>query len=141
MSANKLFFMTFVLLGLCALVAGCGSDSVAPTDDDAPILPPSNVTASASATDKLVLNWDPNSHPRLAGYFVYRVEIATQDMLTLTAAPIAATSYADASARRGVEYEYRVTAVTKSGKESIYTAIAILLQADQRGEGLGLMED
>ncbi len=140
MSANKVFFMTVVLLGLGALVAGCGSDTVAPTDE-APILPPANVTASASDIDKLVLTWDPNSHPRLAGYKVYRVDTDTQDMVTLTPDPILATSYVDARARRGVAYEYRVTALTKSQKESIYAAIAIFLQADEQGEDLGLMKE
>jgi fibronectin type 3 domain-containing protein len=131
MSASKLFFTTFVLLGLCALVAGCGSDSVAPTDDEAPILPPANVTASTSDLDKLVLTWDPNSHPRLAGYCVYRLDITTQETVKLTPAPIANTQYRDMSASRGVEYEYRVTAITKSGKESIYTAIAVTLLSNQ----------
>jgi len=130
MSANKLFFMTIVFLGACALVAGCGSDPVSPTDDEAPILPPENLVASPSDTEKLVITWDPNSHPRLAGYNVYRVVVDTQDMVKLTPAPVLTTSFMDPSARRGVEYEYRVTAITKAGKESVYASTAIMLQAD-----------
>ncbi len=140
MSANRLFFMTVVLIGLGALVAGCGSDTVSPTDE-APILPPANVTASSSETNKLVITWDPNSHPRLAGYKIYRVDTGTQDVVTLTPLPITATSYADATARRGVEYEYRVTALTKSNKESLYTAITILLPSDGQGGYPGVTED
>ncbi len=136
MSANKLFLMIFLLLGAWALVAGCGSDPVAPTEDEAPILPPENVSAAASDTDKLIIGWDPNSHPRLAGYHVYRVEVATQETVRLTPDPTLNTTFQDMSARRGVEYEYRVTAITKAGKESIYASVMVLLQASEQ-EGFG----
>ncbi len=128
MSANKFFFLTLVLLGACALVAGCGSDSVAPTDDEAPILPPTGVSAMTSGASRLELTWDPNSHPRLAGYEVYRLDVDSQELVKLTSTPITETLYQDQTAMRGVEYEYRVTALTKSNKESAYAAIPVLLQ-------------
>jgi fibronectin type 3 domain-containing protein len=131
MSANKMFFLTLVLLGAWALVAGCGSDSVAPTDDEAPILPPTGVTATGSQTSEPSLSWDPNSHPNLEGYNVYRKEVAKQDVEKLTPEPISETNFTDTTARRGVKYEYRVTAVTKSGKESAYTPIQVLIRIDQ----------
>jgi fibronectin type 3 domain-containing protein len=134
MSANKFFFLTLVLLGACALVAGCGSDSVAPTDDEAPILPPTGVVAMTSETARLELSWDPNSHPRLAGYQVYRLDVDSQELEKLTSTPITQTMYGDQSARRGVNYEYRVTAVTKSNKESAYTAIPVILQLIPKDE-------
>jgi fibronectin type 3 domain-containing protein len=136
MSANRLFLTVLLLVGACVLVAGCGSDPVAPVEDEAPVLPPENVTANVSYTDKLVITWDPNSHPQLRGYNVYRVETATQTMVKLTLVPIVETHYQDMSARRGIEYEYRVTATTKAGKESAYQAAVVMLEADpQEGPG------
>jgi fibronectin type 3 domain-containing protein len=128
----------FLLLGAWALLAGCQSDPVAPTEDEAPVLPPENVMVATSFTDKLVVTWDPNSHPQLRGYHVYRVETATQALLRLTDTPITETHYQDMSARRGVEYEYRVTALTKAGKESAYQSASIMLEAEpQEGPGSG----
>ncbi len=129
MRTNRLLLLAYLLLGACVLAAGCVSDTVAPPDDEAPILPPEHVTANVSQSEKVVLNWDPNPHPMLAGYLVYRVETTSQHVAKLTKSPLLTTSFQDMGARRGVLYEYRVTAVTKSGKESIYTAIAILLDA------------
>jgi fibronectin type 3 domain-containing protein len=132
MSAKSLFLASFVFFGALALVAGCGSDPVAPIEDEAPILPPMNVTVTSSETAKLIVEWDPNAHPRLAGYHVYRQQTDTQETVRLTASPITNTYYEDMSAERGVGYEYRVTALTKAGKESVYTSIAVMLQADER---------
>jgi fibronectin type 3 domain-containing protein len=134
MSANRLFFMTVVLLGLGALVAGCGSDTVSPTDE-APILPPENLTASASG-ESVTLNWNPSPHPRLAGYTVYRVQMDTHDQVKLTVGPIQTTTYTDDSVRRGVAYEYQVTAVTKAGKESVCASIAAILRLSAHDPGL-----
>jgi hypothetical protein len=120
--------MTVVLIGLCALVAGCRSDSVSPTDDDAPILPPENLTVTQSGEETLTLSWNPCSHPKLAGYVVNRVEIDSQDIVKLTPDPIQATTYTDETVRRGVGYEYRVTAVTKAGKQSICASIRVVLR-------------
>jgi len=135
MSANKLFFMTVVLLGMCALVAGCVDDSTSPTDD-APILPPENLTVTQSGAEQLTLNWNPNSHPMLAGYNVYRVQIATQELVKLTPDLIQSTSYTDDTVRRGVGYEYRVTAMTKSRKESICVSIQAILRLNAHDPGV-----
>jgi fibronectin type 3 domain-containing protein len=139
MSANRLFVTIFLLVSAWALVAGCGSDPVAPVEDEAPVLPPENVRAVTSSTEKLVVSWDPNSHPNLRGYHVYRVETATQTLMRLTDTPIPETHYQDMSARRGVEYEYRVTAITKAAKESAYQSTLVMLEADpQEGPDSGL---
>ena len=131
MSAKGLVLASFVFFGALALFAGCVSDSVAPIEDEAPILPPTNVTAMSSETVKLVIEWDPNSHPTLRGYHVYRRLTETEETVRLTASPITDTFYRDMSAERGVGYEYRVTAITKAGKESAYTPIAVMLFADE----------
>jgi len=135
MSANKFFLMTVVLLGLGALVAGCVSDTVSPTDE-APILPPENLTVTQSGEETLTLSWYPNSHPKLAGYVVNRVQTDTQDNVKLTPDPIQATTYTDVTVRRGVGYEYRVTAVTKAGKQSICASIRAVLRLYAHDPGI-----
>lgn len=132
MSLKSPILAVFVLFGACLLFAGCVSDLVAPVEDEAPILPPTNVMASASETSKVAIQWDPNSHPKLMGYHVYRVETATLASVRLTETPIANTYYEDTEARRGIGYQYRVTALTKSGKESAYASVAVMLRADDR---------
>jgi fibronectin type 3 domain-containing protein len=131
MSAKKTFLMTFVFLCACALVAGCGSDTVSPPVDEAPILPPQNLSAGSSAVNKLVLTWDPNTQNKLAGYNVYRVDIVAEDVVKLTPALITDSMFKDYSARRGVEYEYRVTSVSTNDKESAYVSLDVLLMAVQ----------
>jgi fibronectin type 3 domain-containing protein len=132
MSSRSPVLAVFVLFGVCLLFAGCVSDSIVAVEDEAPILPPMNVTAAPSELSKVVIQWDPNSHPKLLGYNVYRVETETLASVLLTTQPIAVTYYSDPSARRGMGYQYRVTALTKSGKESAYTSVAVMLQAEDR---------
>lgn len=127
MSAKKTFSMTFVLLCACALVAGCGSDSVSPTVDDAPILPPQNVTANSSAASKMMLTWEPNTQNKLAGYNVYRRDVLTQDVVKLNTSLVTVAMFEDTSARRNVLYEYRVTSVGTNGKESTYVSVEALI--------------
>lgn len=141
MNANKLCLTVFLLLCAWVLVAGCGSDPVAPTDpteDEVPVLPPTNVTATLSNADKLIISWDPNGHPQLEGYHVYRVEVANRNTVRMTPDPILETQYRDLSARRGVAYEYRVTATTKAGKESAYASATVMIEPDiEEGPGSG----
>ncbi|MBP2680148.1 MAG: Fibronectin type domain protein [Candidatus Krumholzibacteriota bacterium] len=130
MSSKSRFLAVFVLFAACLLFTGCVSDSVTPVEDEAPVLPPTNVTAAPSDLNKVTISWDPNSHPQLQGYHVYRVESDTQDTERLTANPISNVYYSDMTARRGIGYQYRVTALTKSGKESAYASVPVMLQAD-----------
>jgi fibronectin type 3 domain-containing protein len=132
MRSKSPILAVFVLFGACLLFAGCVSDSVVPADDEAPVLPPTNVTAAPTDLNKVVIQWDPNAHPMLKGYHIYRVETETLATVRLTAQPISDTYYSDPSARRGIGYQYRVTALTKSGKESAYASVAVMLQAEER---------
>jgi fibronectin type 3 domain-containing protein len=124
-----------VLAGACVLAAGCGDDPVSPVEDEAPILPPTNVSSITSDAEKLLITWEPNTHPHLKGYHVYRLETATQEAVRLTTEPVLAPEYRDPQARRGVEYEYRVTAITTAGKESMYTSVMVFLQAQTSDQG------
>ena len=123
MSAKKTVFTTFVLLGLCALVVGCGDDTVAPTSDEAPILPPQNLVVTQTA-GMIRLSWDANTQGNLAGYNVYRLEGGAGLLVKMTHTPTLATTYLDDSVQPGIGYQYRVTSVTTNQKESPY-ALAI----------------
>jgi fibronectin type 3 domain-containing protein len=117
MSAKKIFTATLVILSMCALVTACGDDAVSPTDT-APMLPPQNMSAMATAFGKVVLRWDTNSQANLAGYNVYRNEVGITQVDKLTPNPILVTVYEDASVEVGKSYQYSVTSVSVSGSES-----------------------
>lgn len=120
MSAKKTVFTTFVLLGLCALVVGCGDDTVAPRSDEAPILPPQNLVVTQSA-GSIQLRWDAVPQGNLAGYNVYRLEGGSGVLVKLTHTPTMATTYVDDTVEPSIGYQYRVTSVTTNDKESPYS--------------------
>jgi hypothetical protein len=69
------------------------------------------------------LSWQPNMEPRIAGYRVYRRDLAGEGawiLLTAKAEPEAA--YRDRSVAAGARYAYRVTAVSGAGVESVPSA-------------------
>jgi hypothetical protein len=73
-------------------------------------------------TKTLRLVWDAVNAPDLAGYRVYRTEVAGKDRkvvgrLLFTKQPIKETNWSDVP-DPGLEYLYEVTAVDKSGNES-----------------------
>ena len=94
------------------------------------IFPPSAPTgleavpAGAAPTDKSIdLSWTPNTDNDLAGYFVYRQQVASTGESEGTATrlnqtPIAGPAWSDRTVVTGQRYAYRVTAVDVSGNES-----------------------
>lgn len=137
MSANKLSFTMIVLLGACALIAGCGDETVAPTiTEEAPILPPQNF-ASGHQGSSVVLTWDANTQGHLLGYNIYRSDGAQLDIITLlTPTPITDTMYRDHTVTPGVGYRYRVTAVSRIHKESQHVMVnAVLNGTAPEGKG------
>ena len=60
------------------------------------------------------LRWDPVTATDLAGYLVLRGEGTGDTLQQLTPAPLAATTFVDATVRPGVNYVYVVVAVDKS---------------------------
>jgi fibronectin type 3 domain-containing protein len=126
MSAKKTVFTTFVLLALCALVVGCGDDSVAPTTDEAPILPPQNLVVTQTP-NMIRLAWDANPQGNLAGYNVYRMEGGSGVLVKMTHTPILANYFEDASVQPSIGYQYRVTSVTTNDKESPYALVSAAL--------------
>jgi fibronectin type 3 domain-containing protein len=93
-----------------------------PVDTTAPSAP-TGLTATAT-TSGITLDWNDNSAPDLAGYFVYRGASATGSFARLTATPVVGSAYVDGSAPTGATSYYYVTAVDASGNESVPSAIA-----------------
>ena len=123
MSANKLYITMIVLLGACALIAGCGDETVAPpVAEEAPILPPQNFVSDVR-NSSVVLTWDANTQGHLLGYNVYRSDGGQLDVITLlTPTPITETMYVDSDVAPGA-YRYRVTSVSRIHKESQHVIV------------------
>lgn len=70
------------------------------------------------------LNWQPDSEPDLAGYYVYRREAETPWRRISGAQPIPAPAFHDAAVQPGHTYIYGVSAVDQKGHESTRSADA-----------------
>jgi hypothetical protein len=83
--------------------------------------PPTGVDAAAGAGQVLVW-WDPNREPDLAGYDVYRADgigdIQELDFTQLNEETISATEYRDIDPSEANQYTYYVTAVDVEDRES-----------------------
>lgn len=136
MSARQFVFLVAAVLTFGALMAGCGSDTVAPAGNTEALFPPSNVTVAQLASGDVKIAWDPVINSNLQGYNVYRREIGVSSAQKLTSAPITATQYLDTSPDWQKQYEYRVTSVGTKGNESTPIVMSIQLHApDLRGRG------
>ncbi len=78
-------------------------------DRFAPAAPTGLAAVAAAGVVNLV--WTPNAEDDVAGYVVLRARGAGATLGALTAEPVAATTYRDATAEAGVSYEYAVQAV------------------------------
>jgi hypothetical protein len=93
------------------------------------------VIATDSGTDTIVLtgtggaqqhqvnlSWAASSSPNIVGYNTYFSTVSGGPYARLTASPVAATSYVDASVTSGMTRYYVITAVDSSYDESGYSA-------------------
>ena len=112
-------------LASVVMFVGCTSDLTAPTTDEQPVLPPTNVSAFAQADGSVRLKWDPSSQPTINGYNLYRREVGHGSPKRVNGKRILNTQYLDNGTTAPKEYEYRVTSVNKKGKESHWTAVVI----------------
>ena len=75
----------------------------------------------AGAGPAIDLNWQPNTEPDLAGYFIYRREAGSTEnswQRISPAQPIVAPGYHDATVQPGHTYLYAVSSVDEKGHES-----------------------
>lgn len=126
MAFRKHVLISVVLLAISGILFGCGDSTVAPTTTtDAPIVAPSNVTAEALPNGDILIRWDASTQPNLKGYNVYRLNTRESAIEKMNHAVLAQNRYLDDGAHWGVEYEYRVTAVSNKDVESGFTAVLI----------------
>ena len=84
-----------------------------------PPVPPKGLTGKAG--DRMVvINWNANTEPDIAGYNVYRSLSAGGGYVKVNNSLIASLSYTDNTATNGITYYYTVSAVDKDGGESPY---------------------
>jgi Fibronectin type III domain len=130
MAFRKPLTLALALPVLAAIFIGCAEDTTAPTTQNtAPMLAPTNVQAAVINGGDIEVSWSPSSQPDVAGYNVYRLDVANSRIGRLNVSRIAASSYIDGNAVRSHEYEYRVTAVNAKGVESHYSAVTITNQS------------
>jgi hypothetical protein len=86
--------------------------SAAPNDK----IPPSRPQGIAAAwvTNGVQLNWLSNHEDDLAGYIVYRRRSGVGSFKALLQEPHKENIYLDMSAKKGIEYEYSITAIDNS---------------------------
>jgi hypothetical protein len=91
--------------------------------DTAPPAAPGGLVATAG-NGSVALDWADNAEADLAGYHVYRANLAGGPYAPVTAAPLAASAYNDSGVVNGTTYYYVVTAVDTSANESAESAEA-----------------
>ena len=92
-------------------------ESSATPRDLTPPASPKGLTVVAGIK-RVFLTWNENEEQDLAGYRVYRSTRSGRDFDQLTVQLLTKTTFSDETAKGGVTYYYRVTAVDKSGNES-----------------------
>jgi hypothetical protein len=82
------------------------------------------VPEDAGPNPSIDLSWEPDTENDLAGYIVYRQELAQpQDSaVRLTPTPVVGPAFRDLTATLGHRYAYRVTAIDTAGNESAPSA-------------------
>jgi fibronectin type 3 domain-containing protein len=126
MAFRKHVVLALALLAVTATVYGCSDDTTAPnTQDETPVLPPTNVRAAVVNGGDVQVSWDSSSQPDVTGYNIYRREVGHGGPQRVNGSRIQATHYIDQGVVVDKAYEYRVTAVNSKGKESRFTAVII----------------
>ncbi|MDH4163260.1 MAG: hypothetical protein OEW15_11315 [Nitrospirota bacterium] len=68
---------------------------------------------------RVFLTWNENKERDLAGYNVYRTVKSGAEAIPLTDKPVNRTTYSDDTVQPAMTYYYRITAVDRSGNESV----------------------
>jgi uncharacterized protein len=100
------------------LIEGAGSAVVSGVPEKRnPPSPPTGLVTARQA-DGVALRWNLNPEPDVAGYNLYRREIGAKESLKLNPQLISERYFLDTTADPRKSYEYTLTAVDTTGKES-----------------------
>lgn len=118
--------MALVLaLAMVTICFGCADDVNAPAEDEQPVLPPTSLRAYALPDGDINISWAVSSSPTVTGYNLYRRQIGVGSAKKLNDNRLTNTEYHDVDTTPATDYEYRVTAVSASGKESRFRSVVI----------------
>jgi fibronectin type 3 domain-containing protein len=89
----------------------------------APEVPPEAPTGLSVTSDIgiVMLNWNNNTEPDLAGYNVYRSTTSGSGYVKLNSSLLASSDYNDVNVANNITYYYVVAAVDRVGLESVYS--------------------
>lgn len=139
MAFRKQVMITVALLTISGLLLGCSSESsntVSPAPPaEAPLLAPSNVTATRMANGDISLQWDSNTQANFAGYNVYRISSLDNHVGKLNTTLHTANSYLDTDTQSRAYYRYFVSAVSAKGVETSLTSTEIYNCPSTEGKG------
>ncbi|HVH94733.1 MAG TPA: hypothetical protein VM688_07435, partial [Nocardioidaceae bacterium] len=103
-----------------------GPVSVSAVRKDA-VAPAAVKSLTGTRTDNgITLDWADNTETDLNGYVVSRATTSGGTYTKLTATPVKASTFTDATAAAGTAYYYKVTAVDVSGNSSSSASVAVL---------------
>ncbi len=127
MALRKTLVLACVLPAMLSFGFGCSDHGAEPnpTEDEAPVLAPTNVQAVVINGGDIQISWNASSQPNVRGYNVYRVDNENDTVAPLNDAVLEVTSVVDGGARFGHEYDYRVTAVSTKNTESAFSSVTI----------------
>ncbi len=127
MALRKHLMLACALLAVSLVALGCAEDAAAPnaTEDEAPVLAPTNLQAVVINGGDIQISWNASSQPNVRGYNVYRVDNVESSIERLNGEPLEVTSIVDGGARFGREYDYRVTSVSTRNAESAFAVVTI----------------
>jgi hypothetical protein len=91
-----------------------------PTLEMFPVVPPSNLTASANGT--ISLSWSASPDDNIVGYYVYYSQNAAGPFQRITGAPLTATTFSHQVADGTYYYMVRAIKLERSGSGSFYNA-------------------
>jgi hypothetical protein len=111
--ANQIFSLAFA-------PAATGSFSGTLTISSNDPHSPASVPVLATGAHKVQLGWGASTSQAI-GYFVYRGNISGGPYTRVTAFPVNAVAFTDASVNLGTTYYYVVTAVDSGGSESVFS--------------------
>ncbi len=110
-----------------AFVATSTTDWIGPPaggGDETPPAVPAGLTATATGSTTVALDWTSNSDADLAGYNVYRSATQNGTYAKLNGPLVTTSNYVDAAAPSDATSFYKVTAVDGSDNESALSAVA-----------------
>jgi hypothetical protein len=106
-------------------MGSCGKDNQISPIDTVPPNPPVGISADPEGGDLVLISWDQNAEPDLAGYKLYRSYNQNGPFGPVTSRTLQCPWYSAHVTPMDLTY-FKVTAVDRSGNESAYSQIVAI---------------